>query len=227
MRRTGALLLLALAAPAAQAVTALDPDAFAGVDRGPWKMRTFDGRTQYAVVAGAGPGGGAALRASSDAGASALYRELDVDLERTPYLRWSWRVTELPRGAAAETEQAGDDYAARVYVVREGLLGRLDAQALNYVWARGQAPGTRWPSAFTDRAILWAVDGGQSPGRWTTYTRDVRADWRTAFGEDIGRIDGIALMTDADNTGSSAAALYGRIRFCATPDCAGRASDGG
>lgn len=225
MRTTGAL-LLALAAPAAQAVTALDPDDFAGVDRGPWKTRTFDGRTQYAVVAGAGPGGGDALRASSDADASALYRELDVDLERTPYLRWSWRVTELPRGTAAETEQAGDDYAARVYVVREGILGRLDAQALNYVWARGQAPGTHWPSAFTDRVVLWAVESGRPPGRWTTHTRDVRADWRAAFGEDIRRIDGIALMTDADNTGSSAAALYGRIRFCATPDCTGGAGDG-
>lgn len=218
---TSLLLLLALVSAPAWGITVLDPDDFAGVDRGPWKMRVFDGRTRYAVVAGAGVDGGPALRATSEGSASVLYREIEVDLARTPYLRWSWRVTELPRGAAPETAKAGDDYAVRVYVVREGLLGRLDAHALNYVWSRRQAPGTRWPNAFTRRTIMWAVDSGRPTGGWARHTRDVRADWRAAFGSDIERIHGIALMTDADNTGSTAAALYGRIRFCATPDCGG------
>lgn len=224
--RTTTALLLALAVTAARGATVLDPAEFAGADRGPWKTRVFDGRTHYEVVAGAGADGGPALRAIGDDAASALYREVEVDLTRTPYLRWSWRATELPRGTAPETEKAGDDYAARVYVVREGLFGRLGARALNYVWSRDQAPGTRWPNAFTGRAILWAVDGGRPGGGWTTHTRDVRADWRAAFGDDIERIDGVALMTDADNTDSRAAALYGRIRFCATPECAGPATEG-
>lgn len=224
--RTIAPLLLALASPGAWATTVLDPADFPGAEQGPWQMRVFDGRTHYAVAAGAGADGGPALRAVSEASASALYRRIEVDLTRTPYLRWSWRVAELPRGTAPETEKAGDDYAVRVYVVREGLLGRLDARALNYVWSRGQAPGTRWPNAFSGRTIMWAVDGGRTTGGWTSYTRNLRTDWRAAFGGDIERIHGVALMTDTDNTGSTAAALYGRIRFCATPDCSETAAGG-
>ena len=41
--------------------------------------------------------------------------------------------------------------------------------------------------------------------------RDVEADYRAAFGEAPPPISGVALMTDADNTGGSALAYYGDI----------------
>lgn len=183
---------------------------------GPWQRREFVGAARY----NAGDGGRPSIDAVAEASASALYREIEVDLTRTPYLQWSWRVDRLPDIAAPETEKAGDDYGARVYVVHEGWFGKLSANALNYVWSQGQAAGSRWPNAFTGRAMMWSLQRGpRHTGEWISYTRDVRADWRTAFGENVDRIDGVALMTDADNSGSRAAASYGVIRFCATPDC--------
>ena len=185
---------------------------------GAWQRRDFVAATRYAPADGERP----AIVATADASASALYREIEIDLTETPYLQWSWRVERLPAIAAAETEKAGDDYGARVYVVREGFFGKWSANALDYVWSQRQPAGSRWPNAYTGRAIMWSLEQGRAGiGEWRTHTRDVRADWRAAFGEDVERIHGVALMTDADDSQSSAAALYGNIRFCATPDCGG------
>lgn len=38
-------------------------------------------------------------------------------------------------------------------------------------------------------------------------------DFRAAFGEDPGQVTGVAVATDTDNTGESATAFYGDIRF--------------
>lgn len=185
--------------------------AFAPRDIAEWETRTFEGETRYRLDP---DGGRPALIATADGTASARYHEVEIDLTRTPILEWSWRVEALPEGDAGEREKAGDDYAARVYVVREGLFGRLSAKALNYVWSRREPAGAAWPNAYTGRAHMRAVASGPArTGEWTTHRRDVRADWRAAFEESIERIDGIAIMTDADDTGSRARARYGTIRF--------------
>lgn len=184
---------------------------------GPWQRRDFEGRTRYSAGEGEPPH----VVAAADDGASALYREIEIDLTETPWLQWSWRMEQLPAIDAPETEKAGDDYGARVYVVREGFFGKLSANALNYVWSQRQPVDSRWPNAFTGRAVMWSVERGPDrAGEWVTHTRNVRADWRAAFGGDIERIHGVAIMTDADNSGSRAEARYGTIRFCAAPACA-------
>lgn len=185
---------------------------------GAWQRRDFVAATRYGPADAERP----AIAARADASASALYREIEVDLTQTPWLQWSWRVERLPAIGAPETDKAGDDYGARVYVVREGFFGKWSANALNYVWSQRQPVGSTWPNAYTGRAMMWSVERGDArTGEWLTYTRDVRADWRAAFGEEVSRIHGVALMTDADDSASRAAALYGSIRFCATPDCGG------
>jgi hypothetical protein len=54
-------------------------------------------------------------------------------------------------------------------------------------------------------------------GGWRDYRRNLVEDYRRAFGGEPGRIVGMALMTDTDNTGASAEGLYGAIRL-ACPD---------
>lgn len=182
-----------------------------------WESQVFDGEARYVVDR---DGERAFVRAESEDAASCLYRKIEIDVNRTPYLRWSWRVDTLPELEASERTKPGDDYAARIYVVREGWLGQLTAKAVNYVWSSREPVGARWPNAFTSSAIMWSVDqGDERLGEWVEHTRNVRDDWRVAFGEDLDRIDGIALMTDADNSDSRACADYGSIRFCETPDC--------
>lgn len=215
MRNSLLLPLLLVAAGTVMAETRVVGDWPGDLD-GPWQRRDFEGRTRYSAGEGEPPH----VAAVAEGSASALYREIEVDLTETPWLQWSWRIEQLPDIDASETEKPGDDYGARVYVVREGFFGKLSANALDYVWSQRQPVDSRWPNAFTGRAIMWSVERGPARvGKWVTHTRNVRADWQAAFGDDIERIHGIAIMTDADNSASRAAARYGTIRFCATPEC--------
>jgi len=178
-----------------------------------WPTHSFDGETDYARVE---VDGRSALHALARDTASALYYAEAVDLRETPYIEWRWRIDELPDTEASERQPGGDDFAARVYVIKEGLFGRLTAQTINYVWSREQPVGTTWPGPFTERSVRRAVaTGRERAGEWVTHRRNVRRDWREIFGEDIETIDGVAIMTDADNTGDRAQAHYGTIRFTA------------
>lgn len=188
-----------------------------------WEERSFAGDTQYTVVEADGR---AAVRAEADGTASALYRRIEIDLEATPYLSWSWRVEGTYGPEIDETTRAGDDYPARLYVVKRGGLAFWRTRALNYVWASARPAGSRWPNAYAgDNARMLALDSGErEAGEWVHHTRDVRADWKAAFGEEIDTLDGVAIMTDADDTGGSMRAWYADIRFIA--EAAGESSPG-
>jgi hypothetical protein len=81
-----------------------------------WESKSFEGKTVYGL---ASLNGVQMLRAMSNGTASGMGLEKDIDLTRTPYLNWSWRVDHIlsPR---EETRKDGDDYPARVYVVVSG-----------------------------------------------------------------------------------------------------------
>jgi hypothetical protein len=206
------VLLLCLSVPVALAGVQLDAGRFSAGDLDGWRERRFEGRTHYEL---AEVDGVRALRAESRGAASGLYRRMRIDLERTPYLRWSWRIENvLPE--ADERTRAGDDYPARIYVVLSGGVAFWRTRAVNYVWSSNEPEGASWPNAFTANAYMVAVRAGDSDvGRWVEEWRDVRADFRRLFGVDVRYVDGVALMTDTDNTGASAVAWYGDIYFSA------------
>ncbi len=191
-----------------------------------WEERSFVGNTDYRLVS---LDGQAAVRAETDAAASALYRRTEINLAETPYLRWRWRVEGTYGEGIDETAKSGDDYPARIYVVRRGGLAFWRTRALNYVWSSAQPVGSRWPNAYAgDNVQMLAVNAGEAQaGEWVGHVRDVRADWRQAFGEEIGSLDGIAIMTDADDAGGSMTAWYADIRFtAAAPGAAAGAAQG-
>jgi hypothetical protein len=100
-------------------------------------------------------------------------------------------------------------------VVERGLLG-ISSLSLNYVWSSHQAVERRWNSPYSDQVVLLAADsGGKKLGTWVRHKRDLRADLRSVFGEDIAAIDAVAVMTDTDNSGGAAKAYYGDIWFSA------------
>lgn len=171
-----------------------------------WKTRVFDSKTTYAVKSGV-------LHASCDDSASAVYREFDIDLEKTPYLQWSWKVEGVYESIDERT-RAGDDYPARIYVIKKKGLFGMGTLALNYVWSNQQKAGTTWESAYTDQAQMVAVDAGtEKVGQWRTHRRNVARDFRALFGEDVTRVDGVAVMTDCDDSGQSMKAAYKNIAF--------------
>jgi hypothetical protein len=181
-----------------------------------WERRSFQGETDYRIVEVEGI---VALEAHAEASASALYRRVEIDLEKTPWLHWRWRVEGTFGPDIDERTRRGDDYPARLYVVRRSGLAFWRTRALNYVWASARPDGDIWPNAYAGANVqMWAVSSGSAAaGAWIAHARNVRADWRTAFGEDVTRLDGLALMTDADDTGASARAWYADIRFSDSP----------
>lgn len=177
-----------------------------------WEEQSFAGTTEYRLRP-APDRDFTALHARTRNAASGLYREIHVDLERTPWLHWSWRVDDTYIGLD-ETRKDGDDYPARIYLVHYGGLRFWDTKALNYVWSSSQPAGNHWPNAYTGHALLLAVESGpEHRNQWRHYRRNVRTDWQRLFGKDIGEIHAVALMSDSDNSGQAASAWYGDIWF--------------
>jgi hypothetical protein len=136
-----------------------------------------------------------------------------------PWLTWRWRASELPAGAD-EREAATNDSAAGVYVVFKGGFAGLLPRALKYVWSTRAPRGTAVPSPRYPNARIVVLESGADPTpRWHVETVNVLEDYRRLFHAEPSAAQGIALLTDADNTGSRAAADYGDIRALATrPD---------
>jgi hypothetical protein len=202
-----ALMLHPMPAPAAQQVLV---GAFSAGDLAGWEEKSFKGHTEYQLVRDKDLN---VLQASTDGMASGRFRKIRIDLTKTPVLHWSWKI-EAPYRDIDENTKGGDDFPVRIYVVVErGPLG-LRTRAMNYVWSAARPVGARWPNPFTSQAMMLAVDSGDAgAGAWVSHKRNVRDDLRAAFGEDVTRIDAVALMTDGDNGGRRARAWYGDIFF--------------
>ncbi|MGC3874000.1 DUF3047 domain-containing protein [Halomonas sp. GXIMD04776] len=192
---------------------------FSAEDIADWPTRSFEGETRYSLVTQAGQ---QVLQAEANGRASAKYLEREIDLTKTPYLSWCWKVGSVYPGLD-ETTKAGDDYPARVYVANKTGILPWQVQAVNYVWSNNQTVGTHWVNAFTDRARLLALQSGrQNAGRWVAEVRDVREDFSKLFGSSPKEVDGVALMSDGDNAGGNATAWFSGLRFSASseaPSC--------
>jgi len=131
-----------------------------------------------------------------------------------PWLNWRWKVRK-PLSPTTETTKSGDDYAARIYVIIDGGMLKWRSKALTYVWSSRSGDIPNWPNAFVPKnAMMMAVRNAASDTEtWYTEKRNVLSDLKQAFGKEIRYIDAIAIMTDTDNTGQTATALYGDVIF--------------
>jgi len=177
-----------------------------------WKSKSFEGKTVYDLTVLEGV---TMLRAVSNGTASGMTLEKNIDLTKTPYLNWSWRVDHI-LSSREETQKAGDDYPARIYVVVSGGFAFWRTKALNYVWASYMPANTTWPNAFTSNAQMLALRSGSvDAGKIVTEKRNVREDLKRYMDLDADQIDAVAIMTDTDNGGGNAVAYYGDISFSA------------
>lgn len=200
-------LLLAAPAAAPAAAAELKLGNFSAGDLTGWEVKEFKGRTSYDLVA---DGGRTVLRAQADGTASGLIKEIKVDPRQYPLLRWSWKVEGVLAKGDAHVK-AGDDYAARVYVVFPSLIF-WRTRAINYIWANKLPQGQFIANPFTGNAMMVAVRSGPSQaGQWLSEERNLVADYKLLFGEEPGEIGAVAVMTDTDNTGEKAIAYYGDI----------------
>ncbi|MDN3519636.1 DUF3047 domain-containing protein [Aquisalimonas lutea] len=177
-----------------------------------WEGHSFSGETRYELVE---VDGRQAVHARcTDASASGLFLQEEVDLEATPIVEWRWRVDEAFSGID-ETTKAGDDYPARIYAVDEHSILRWRTRALNYVWSSEMEQGADWPNAYASQAHMIAVRSGppEREGQWHIERRNLREDFRRFHDRDLERINAFAIMTDCDDVGEPAEAWYGEIRL--------------
>jgi Protein of unknown function (DUF3047) len=207
--------------------SSLEPGAALPEQWMPWGVNSGKRLTRYRLADG---GGGAALEAYADGGASGLQRHIRVDPHQQPVLEWSWRVDRLSPDADPYYARR-DDSAARLVVSFHGDASKLDfnqrAQMrvinavlgeklpyamLIYVWASALPVGSVVPNPHFDRIKLLVVESGAAHlGQWRHYRRNVVADYRRAFGEDPGDIVSVGVMTDSDSERHPAHGYYGDI----------------
>lgn len=193
---------------AAAAEPVLIDDFSNGISAG-WEPKIFKGETSYRVGARDNV---PCLEAAANNSASGMFYKIDFDPEEYPVLSWSWQVDNILSKGDARTK-AGDDYAARVYVVFPALFF-WNTRALNYIWANRLGKGSAIKSSYTGNAVMIAVDSGnKNLGTWQHYRMNIREDFIKHFGYQPPRAGAVAIMTDTDNTGESASACFGPIRL--------------
>jgi len=192
------------------AETVLIGDFSSGILTG-WEEKIFKGLTDYKLVR---IDNKLALRAQSRSSASGLVKKIRIDLQKYPYLNWSWKIEKgLP--AMDEKSKAGDDYCARVYVIASDGLFFWNTKAINYVWSAGSKKGEIWPNAFAGKnAMMKAIRSREDEmSVWYEEQRNIYRDFKEIHGKEIRFIDAVAIMTDTDNSNGKAVAWYGNIYF--------------
>ncbi|MBU1196581.1 MAG: DUF3047 domain-containing protein [Proteobacteria bacterium] len=177
-----------------------------------WEPKKFVGETVYSISFLENE---PVLKAVSKNAASGLIKKIRVDLDKTPFLNWKWRIENKLSGDFDETLKPGDDYAARIYVVVSGGFAVWNTKAMNYVWAKHSSKGDIWPNAFAEKnAVMIALRSSEAQSSvWYVEKRNIQKDFNLAFSEQVRFIDAVVLMSDTDNTQNSVTAFYGDIYF--------------
>jgi hypothetical protein len=177
------------------------------------------------------------LHATADAAASGLRQQLDVDPGASPVVRWRWRVVDLIVGADNQDRYA-EDSPVRLMLFFDGdrsalpikeqmmmetarlLTGQeLPYSTLMYIWENRFPVGTVLPNSFTSQVKMLVAGSGPDVrlGQWKDFERNYVEDYRRAFGASPGRLIGVGIMTDTDNTGERIEAFYGDIELKRAP----------
>jgi len=175
-----------------------------------WKVRKDEGTHVYVVQA---EGGLRFLRAVSRGLGIQAAKEKAWDLAAYPVLAWSWRPREFPRGAD-ERESATNDSAVAVYMLVPYSRIR-GPKAVKYIWSEKVPVGTHLTSNTGLTQVRVLRSGTAGKGQWTDERVNVRDDYKKFFGDsEPPKPAGIAVLTDSDDTKSSAAGDYANFRAC-------------
>jgi hypothetical protein len=176
-----------------------------------WETRKDVGKEVYRVRE---EGGRHFLRAVSKGLGIQAGRETEQwDLTTHPVLAWSWRPREFPRGADERKSDANDSALAVYMAVPHSKI--RGPKAVKYVWSEKVPEGTRLSSNGGLTQVRVLRSGRPAKDAWVEERVNVREEWKAAFKEsDTPKPGGIAVLTDADDTKSTAAGDYANFRAC-------------
>ena len=174
------------------------------------KVRGANAKTQYSLGKNEN---GNYLRAEAKNSASGLGKEIKINLSETPFLNITWKI-EKDLSGIDESSKKGHDYAARVFVVKKTGATPLSNRAMNYVFSSNNDLNTHHPSPFTKKSIDYVLSTTmKNLNEWVTVKVNVRDHFQKFHNLDLDEINGVAIMSDTDNSKLSSIAYYQNIYF--------------
>ena len=174
------------------------------------KVRGADNKTVYTVSSNEN---GNFLKAVADNAASGLGKEIKIDLNKTPYINITWKIEKDVKGIKEDTKK-GHDFAARVFAVKKTGATALSNRAINYVFSSNNEIGQSWPSPYTKKSIDSVLASTKKNfNEWVTVKANVKEDFKKFHGLDINELDGLAIMSDTDNSKLKVISYYQNIYF--------------
>ena len=174
------------------------------------KVRGADNKTIYTVGSN---DNGNFLKAIADNAASGLGKEVKIDLNKTPFINITWKIEKDLSGIKENTKK-GHDFAARVFAVKKTGATPLSNRAINYVFSSNNKIGFNSPSPYTkksiDNVLATTID---NLNEWVSVKSNVKDDFKKFHDLDVNELDGLAIMTDTDNSKMKAIAYFQNIYF--------------
>ena len=174
------------------------------------KVRGAKNETRYTVGKNEN---GNFLKAVADNAASGLGKEVKIDLNKTPFINITWKIEQDLKGIKEDTKK-GHDFAARVFAVKKTGATPLSNRAVNYVFSSNSEIGENWPSPYTKKSIDNVLASTkENLNVWVTVKANVKDDFKKFHDLDIDELDGLAIMSDTDNSKKKSVAYYQNIFF--------------
>ena len=176
------------------------------------KIRGADSKTKYSLGSNEN---GNYLRGEAENAASAIGKNIKIDLSITPYINITWKI-EKDLSGINENSKKGHDYAARVFIIKKTGVTPLSKRAMNYVFSSNNEINNNWPSPYTKKSIDYILSTTkENLNEWVTVKANVKEHFKKYHDLDVDKIDGVAIMTDTDNSKLKAIAYYQNIYFSA------------
>ena len=174
------------------------------------KVRGAENKTLYSLGTNEN---GNFLKSVADNAASGLGKEIKIDLNKTPFINITWKVEKDLSGINENTKK-GHDYAARVFVIKKTGATLLSNRAINYVFSSNKDVGLNWPSPYTKKSIDNVLSSTKrNINEWVTVKANVKNDFKKFHELDVNELDGVAIMSDTDNSKMKSIAYFQNIYF--------------
>ncbi len=174
------------------------------------KVRGADNKTIYTVGTNEN---GNFLKSVANNAASGLGKEIKIDLKKTPFINITWKI-EKDLSGIKENSKKGHDFAARVFVIKKTGATPLSNRAINYVYSSNNEVGLNWPSPYTKKSIDNVLASTKKNlNEWITVKANVKEDFKRFHNLDVNELDGLAIMSDTDNSQMHSIAYFQNIFF--------------
>ena len=174
------------------------------------QVRKVKGKTTYTFGSNEN---GNYLKAEAEGKASGLGKKVKINLIKTPFINITWKI-EKDLSGIVENSKKGHDYAARVFVIKKTGKTALSNRAINYVFSSNNSIGENWPSPYTKKSIDYVLSTTKEHNdEWVTVKANVKKHFKKLHNLDVEELNGLAIMTDTDNSKLKAISYYQNIYF--------------